>query len=290
MTTQQNIQISVALVTRNRPESLARSLSSWRQQSVQPFEIVVSDDSDDPFQAQNQHIAQQFEARWMAGPRQGLYANRNHIVKACRGSHIRSADDDHELPQNHCALSLEAVTADPSSIWIIGEFYPPFDNNVASPPPCPGQLHPRGFSEPPADPQNSWALSDGASIYPRAVFDSGLRFAERFKFGAAYMEFGSLLHAQGFRIRHLESTFVFHHYNAEARSFMSQEIDLESRFFAILCHSFIYQPTVKNQFLTTLECIRQIGCNGPRGVRCFRGASNAFRLRRKEFMRRSSQQ
>ena len=39
------IKLSVALVTRNRPDWLRRCLGSWRTQSVQPYEIVISDDS-----------------------------------------------------------------------------------------------------------------------------------------------------------------------------------------------------------------------------------------------------
>jgi len=42
------IRLSVALVTRNRPESLDRCLASLRAQDTQPFEIAVSDDGDDP--------------------------------------------------------------------------------------------------------------------------------------------------------------------------------------------------------------------------------------------------
>ncbi|MFM6022178.1 MAG: glycosyltransferase family 2 protein, partial [Dolichospermum sp.] len=41
-----NILLSIALVTRNRPESLERCLKSLRSQNVQPFEVVISDDSD----------------------------------------------------------------------------------------------------------------------------------------------------------------------------------------------------------------------------------------------------
>ena len=283
-----DIRVSVALVTRNRPESLSRCLSSWKDQRPQPFEIVISDDSDDQFRLKNKQIAERYQTRWMIGPRKGLYANRNHVVTACRGTHIRSADDDHEFPRDHFRLCLDAVRSDPCAIWIIGEYCPPVDTIGKCVPPCPGQLHPRGFSEAPLDVQNSWALSDGASIFPRLVFDRGLRYADRFMFGAAYLEFGSLLHAYGFRIRHLEGTYVIHHYNARTRSFMSDDIELGSRLFAMLCHSFIYQPTLNNRLLTSLECIRQIASNGRRGIQCFRGAMNAFRSRRQEFMRLSN--
>ena len=43
----QEARLSVALVTRNRAASLERTLQSLRSQSVEPWEVVVSDDSDE---------------------------------------------------------------------------------------------------------------------------------------------------------------------------------------------------------------------------------------------------
>ena len=42
----QETRLSVALVTRNRPASLERTLKSLRAQSVQPWNVIISDDSD----------------------------------------------------------------------------------------------------------------------------------------------------------------------------------------------------------------------------------------------------
>ena len=39
------IRLSVALVTRDRPDQLNNCLTSLRAQSVQPFEVILSDDS-----------------------------------------------------------------------------------------------------------------------------------------------------------------------------------------------------------------------------------------------------
>jgi glycosyltransferase involved in cell wall biosynthesis len=246
---------------------------------------VISDDSDDSMRPEVQEIAKLFQARWIAGPRRGLYANRNHVVTACLGSHIRTADDDHELPEDHFALCVDAVKLDPSAIWIIGEYVSSVHEDMKPPHPCPGQLHPRGFSEPPRHDQGLWALADGASIFPRFVFDCGFRYAERFQFGAAYLEFGSLLYAKGFRIRHLESTYIIHHYNPDTRSFLSRVIDLESRMFAMFCHSFVYQPTLKNKLLTTSECIRQLASNRDLAVGVLKASTQAFRMRRQEVAR-----
>ncbi len=255
------IRLSIALVTRNRPESLERTLQSLRAQSIQPWEVIVSDDSDEQNAAVVAMVAERYNAQYIRGPQCGLYANRNHIALACHGTHIRTMDDDHEFPDGHVAHCLDAISTDSDAVWVIGE-YLHGQLPATTPPPIPGQLHPRGFSEPPTDYNHYWGISDGASIYPRHIFDRGIRYADDFKFGAAYLEFGSRLYWLGYRIKLLDSTFVIHHYDPASRSFLNQEIDVSSRFFAMLCHSFIYQPTTKNKLLCSLEIIRQVVLHG----------------------------
>jgi len=273
------IQISVALVTRNRPDSLERTLKSLRAQSVQPFEVVVSDDSDAAFAGDVARVAEKYDCRYINGPQLGLYANRNHVVPACRGTHIRTMDDDHEFPVDHFALCHAACLEDPNSTWIIGEFLPGQDVS-ARPMPCPGQLHPRGFSVAPADRQRSWAISDGASIYPRSIFDQGLRYIDDYKFGDAYLEFGSRLYWLGHRIRHLDTTYVLHHYDPGARSFLNLDIDMSARFCAIFCHSFIYQPSARNQVLSCLEVLKQTLLHTSVATNAFRAGLRGFQKQR----------
>jgi len=79
-----------------------------------------------------------------------------------------------------------------------------------------GQLHARGFSTTSADPSDCWAIAEGASIYPRIVFDSGIRYAEELQFGQVYQELGSRLHWRGFRIRFLPHTYVINHDNGHS--------------------------------------------------------------------------
>jgi glycosyltransferase involved in cell wall biosynthesis len=267
MVNKEEITLSVALVTRNRPESLERCLKSLRNQKIQPFEVVVSDDSDSTCQGLTKEVAKKWGCRYIEGPKRGLYANRNHVALACQGTHIRTMDDDHEFPQGHIEICLNAIQSDPSSIWIIGEYSPP--KVIRSiPHPCPGQLHPRGFSFMPKDSQNFWAIADGASIYPKKIFDSGLRFVEYYKFGASYLEWGSRLYYLGYRIRHLDSTYVIHHFDAQTRSFTDEEMDLSSRFFAMLCHSFLYQSSIKNKCLFAYEILKQFLLNPKLTIKC----------------------
>jgi glycosyltransferase involved in cell wall biosynthesis len=269
------IQLSVALVTRNRPDSLNRCLKSLRSQNVQPFEIVISDDSDLELAPQTKTIAEHWNCRYIEGPRRGLYANRNHAALVCEGTHIRTMDDDHEFPEQHFEKCISSIKSDPEVIWIIGE-YLPSEKIREEPHPCPGELHPRGFSIPPHDTQHSWAISDGASIYPKVIFDIGIMYVEYFKFGLAYLEFGSRLHWLRYRIRHLESTYVIHYFDPQNRSFMLENINLSSRFFAMLCHSFIYQRNIRNQILSILQITKDVFVNRLVGYQAWNLALNVY--------------
>jgi glycosyltransferase involved in cell wall biosynthesis len=271
-------RISVALVTRNRVESLERTLRSLRAQDLQPYEVIVSDDSDPAPAHAVRKLTRSFDCRYVEGPRRGLYANRNHSALACTGSHIRTMDDDHEFPAQHfdaCALS---VANDPEAVWIIGERQPsaPLADGFR----CPPQLHPRGFSVIPGANGSLWAISDGAAIYPRLLFDRGLRFVEDFPFGASYLEWGSRLRWLGYRIRHLASTYVIHHHDPAARSYADDGVDLTSRFFAMFAHSFLYQPTITNRVLCAAEVGKQLVIRRRAAMKAVRQGWDLYRHRR----------
>lgn len=244
--------MSVALVTRNRPDSLERTLRSLRAQNTQPYEVVVSDDSDQQQAAVVQELTRRFDCRYVRGPKRGLYANRNHAALACEGTHIRTMDDDHTFPVGHIAACRTAIETASEAVWIIGECLPGQEGSGQQWV-CPPQLHPRGFSTTPAPQHVMWAIADGATIYPRAIFDHGHRFSEQFVFGASYLEWGSRLHWLGYDIRHLAATYVIHHFDLATRSYSDGITSTASRLFAGLCHAFIYQPTARNQLLAVAE-------------------------------------
>jgi glycosyltransferase involved in cell wall biosynthesis len=270
------ISLSVALVTRNRPASLERTLRSLQPQRSQLTEVIISDDSTAEHSREVERIAHNYDCQYIRGPQRGLYANRNHAARACRGTHIRTMDDDHEFPEAHVEECFKALQHDSSSIWIIGEYYPG-DTNRSVPPPCPGQLVARGFSVAPPDPEDCWAISDGATIYPRSIFDCGIFYVESIKFGAGYLEFGSRLHWLGYRIRQLLTTYVIHHFDPAARSFMDAEGEMMSRFFAMLCHSWIYQRRVTNKTLSVLEMTKEVFRHGDLARRAVNQALGQYR-------------
>jgi glycosyltransferase involved in cell wall biosynthesis len=203
------ISVSVALVTRNRPRSLERCLESWRRQTVHPDEIMVSDDSDDETAAVTEQIARRFGCQYTRGPRRGLYANRNHASIACRGTHILSADDDHTHPADYLAVIRELAASDARRVWIFSERMP---GDSSSPLTCPPELHRSGFGCAPADPSRCAAVADGASLYPREIFEGGLRYDETYPFGGLWYLWGKQLARQGWRISFSTRTFVWHHF------------------------------------------------------------------------------
>jgi len=202
------VDLSVALVTRNRPQWLRRCLTSWRSQSVQPFEIVVSDDSDPEFNHEVEQIASEFNCRYVRGPCRGLYANRNNAALSCRGSHIMSADDDHTHPPDFVRALIMKIETDPDAIWTVGERS---SDNPNSPVSIPGEMRSNGVVGPPDDPDRSAAIACGSTAYPRKVFELGHRCDETYSFGGLWYLWGHRLRKAGFRIRYCQDTFVFHH-------------------------------------------------------------------------------
>ncbi len=199
--------LSVALVTRNRPRSLDRCLSSWHQQTVLPHEIVVSDDSGDAMAPLTEAVTLKHRCVYVRGPRQGLYANRNYASLACQGTHILSADDDHTHQRDYVSVIMSLIEADPTRIWIFSEQYPDRDTPLF----CPPELHRSGFGCAPANPTHCAAIADGATVYPRQVFDSGLRYDTTYGFGGMWYLWGQHLAKHGWRISFSDLTFVWHH-------------------------------------------------------------------------------
>jgi len=231
----QQILLSVALITRNRPGSLERTLGSLRSQSVQPFEVVVSDDSDEEFVSETESIAYKFNCRYIRGPRRGLYANRNHAASNCIGTHIRTMDDDHTLPAEHFQKCLTAVHSDSNAIWTTGEIGFVRGERVGTLETA-SQLDAAGVGQAVDQLDNNWGISDGSTIYPREIFDRGLRMVEDFGFGSSYLEFGAFLYKRGWKSRCVRGAFVEHH--AEKLS----KADPLSQRFASICFNCHFRP------------------------------------------------
>ncbi len=115
------------------------------------------------------------------------------------------------------------------------------------------------------------------------------RFAESFPFGAAYLEWGSRLHWLGYEIRHPGETYVIHHFDPMARSIDSIRCTAGSRLFAGMCHSFIYQPSLRNRALTVTEFAATIRRRRLTGVYAGLDAVRAYRRQRRASLRSREQ-
>ena len=243
------IQLSVALITRNHPELLTRCLESMRSQSVQPFEIVVSDDSSLELAPKTEAVAKQFDCLYINGPRRGLQANLNNAILTCKGTHIRIVNDDHIFPEKHFEILQKVVYSDPDSIWILGEYY---ENPVpTSTLYLPGEIQPRGFHIPITNFDDSFAISGGASIYPRKVFENH-RFLEAFGY-VCDLEFGPRLKALGYRIRYCPETYVIHlsYGTLEQRSQPRKMVIPKGSFLTAYLTYGCYRPNLSKQ----VECL-----------------------------------
>jgi glycosyltransferase involved in cell wall biosynthesis len=207
------VRISVALVTRNRIAYLKGFLASIRQQSVQPHEIIVSDDSDREAQAAVYAIAAQFDAIYIKGPQRGLYANRNNAALSCTGTHVLSADDDHTHPPGFMARISRLAQIDPQRVWVVSERNPLHPTQGHQ---CPAELRRDGSVGAPSDPTDCRAIADGATLYPAAIFSCGLRYDDKYPFGQLWYLWGVLLAARGWRITYDDQTYVWHDTNSSS--------------------------------------------------------------------------
>ena len=238
------ICLSVALVTRDRPDLLHNCLTSLHAQSVQPHEVIVSDDSSAEHAWATRAIAERHGCTYHSGPHRGLYANRNFVAGRCNGSHIRTMDDDHILPPDHLARCLEAVQSDPIAVWTTGEIgY--LQGKLVGVAETANQLGPAGVGEPIKNRDDNWGVSDGSTIYPRAVFDLGFQMVEEFGFGSSYLEFGAYLYSRGWKSRCVSGAMI-EHYVANLN-----QPDPMSHLFASICFNRYFRPS-------TMQLIRYL--------------------------------
>lgn len=75
--------ITLAILTRNRPNDLQRALAAAYGGDEVPSDVLVSDDSSDEMRPMVRCLVERYPgARYTAGPRTGLGANENHVVSA----------------------------------------------------------------------------------------------------------------------------------------------------------------------------------------------------------------
>jgi glycosyltransferase involved in cell wall biosynthesis len=85
--------LTICICTMSRPATLKRCLESIYAGSVIPAAVIVSDDSTD--ETVNQEIRSLFPlVSFVEGPRRGLCANRNHVIRYAETDYVSLLDDD----------------------------------------------------------------------------------------------------------------------------------------------------------------------------------------------------
>ncbi|MES2828469.1 MAG: glycosyltransferase family 2 protein [Bacteroidota bacterium] len=259
-----HVKLSIGIVTRNRPSSLAATLKSLYSQYVNFYEVIVSDDSSEESAIhENRKIADFYNCKYIKGPQKGLYANRNFVALACKGTHIRSMDDDHIFPEGHIKACLDAIDLEPETIWTIGEYSPKHNVPRIKPYPKPGQLHPKGYAFiPEKSGDEYYGISCGASIYPAIVFQNKILNVEYYKFGTVFLEYGARLKYLGYTIKVLDTTYIFHDDIQTSAVLVTNSVLIEARIHSVLCMCLIYKPTLGNKFLAIYQIIKDLIIGG----------------------------
>ena len=114
-----DIEISVCVCTRNRPQDVRRAVRSVIDSETPAHQIVVADDSTDGFT--RDLIADEFPGiTYVPGPRQGLGANRNAALFHVRGSHLLFLDDDAALSASFLGNAAAFLSVAPAATIVTG--------------------------------------------------------------------------------------------------------------------------------------------------------------------------
>jgi len=94
----------------NRPESLEKALKSIKNSTIPPNEVIVSDDTAvEEIKILNKKLYEKYGAIYLEGPKKGLSANRNNILKHINSNFILFIDDDVELNPLFIEKSLNFI-------------------------------------------------------------------------------------------------------------------------------------------------------------------------------------
>lgn len=226
--------ISVVICTRQRPEQLERCLASFSEQSLQPHEIIVVDNSlGEPATRQ---IAERHRVTYLVETRKGLDFARNRGLKACKADLIAYTDDDTIL-HKHWLRQLRAAFTSPEIWGATGLVLPAELNNTSQ---CifekewgfgrgfaPRDFGPEFYARTRAVCCPVWEIGAGASMaFRRKIFDRLGPFDIRLDAGASGCSGDSemwyrILHAGG-TCRYQPSSVVSHFHRSTEQELRSQ--------------------------------------------------------------------
>jgi GT2 family glycosyltransferase len=203
------LKISVCICTRNRPEDLAKALNSVKHSTYPVFETIVSDDSTN--ELTKILVAADFpDVKYLEGPRQGLGANRNNILKHIAGSHVLFIDDDVVMADNFLEIACDRLAEHALKEPIDRVIFSGIENKNGKLV-FPGEQCFLGY-------QNvSYQAGDrirtvviNSAIFPRKLFEDTL-FDEKLVYGNDEVDLTTRATAKGFKIVLYPEAVNFHY-------------------------------------------------------------------------------
>ncbi|MFW6772737.1 glycosyltransferase family 2 protein [Nocardioides sp. CPCC 205120] len=192
--------LSLCICTMNRPDELATALASVRSGTVQPDELIVSDDGD----GSAAEVAARFEATYQRGPRRGLGPNRNACIASATGQAVAFIDDDVVVSTEFVERAVAAARPD---VVVTGwELNFGVGEGRKVTPHNPDFL---GFQR--LDPAGEYrGIVVNATVFPSRLFDTA-RFDEQIRYGYEEIDIARQAVRLGFPIVFDDDLWVEHH-------------------------------------------------------------------------------
>jgi GT2 family glycosyltransferase len=222
----------------NRPDDLRRCLSSIVQNSTQPDEIIVSDDSPDG------HLTCMVVAAfpgviYQEGPHRGLGPNRNACIRRASGSHIIFVDDDVCVSPEFFAVVQQLINSVDDQTIITGYELNHQGNQVRKVTPHNADFW--GLQRVPVRDQYR-AIVINATIFPAHVFQ-GLLFDENLRYGNDEIDVARHAIALGYSIIYRDDLYV-HHYPSPTNREQYQSLIHASRLYTTLKAYWHYEKSL----------------------------------------------
>lgn len=198
----QTASIAVCICTRDRVDILKRCLHSIAAGSRQPDIVYVSDDSTDGTEVAA--ACKEFtNVHYIRGPRRGLCANRNAVIRGASTTHVSLMDDDAVMSEHFIEHARELANKFGEDVIFTGVVHEAGSQIIPRNPSFLGhfQKEPNGQFE---------NINLNCNLFPRRAFDLA-SFDEAIGFGYEDMDLCSHLLSVGFRIQfesRLENTHM----------------------------------------------------------------------------------
>lgn len=192
--------LSLCICTSGRPVELRRCLESIAAGTAQPMEVLVSDDSPTTTSAEGiRQVCEEFPlARYIEGPRRGLCANRNRVIREAKGTHLSLLDDDAAVGETFVEKAIAAAAGAHAGAIISGSV-----SESGSPPLPPTNPTRLGhFGARLTNGQRLENLQLNCNVILREAFDVAT-FDESIGYGYEDTDLCAQLIAAGFRIVHV---------------------------------------------------------------------------------------